>query len=600
MSAISFQDYFAALGARTTEPEHLKPFAAFCAAPNDSIETVANLMTATPDLPALLAGPNKQVYVVHHFLYDMQHALNPSASGKMFTLTGRNSNPLPAAIDPTEALAIPTADNRGLPVPLYETLAAAADVGAFHAAAPSTRNNSAQLTCRSLLAIPPFLASILMRADTTDPATLGILAIRALRDFDSRASQHMAEDERKDEEEPGWEQVEDPDGDIQWRRTDELASTIMADAVRFLWAASNGHVTSATIIPATSSKAEDWAASITRRCLARAVTPSPTGHRPAGTSPSDNTMVTLATSIAALTDQFAKQEDRLMEAKTEKEEKGFSRLPAFTRELILFVSGDVETTDPSGAVTTSPRTRPVQSYQDLLKLANVALAKQHLDYHLQTVHNCPTSVPMATALAITMGRFTWPNETVPDAFSIFAFAPMDLGGTTNPTDEFVHLQLKSDEGKGLSDADVARSTKVQHRLPRTEHSLGHMFAAFGIVLQVLFGEESDPFRAMQGWVKHYERFPTVYANLMHADAAFGARVLSLIDRGFQLYFRMCLSTGDTEVGGDLPGVRRRTAPDRHGCLHHPDNPRVHPCTPEPAADVRHKTRPPNKRPRGVG
>ena len=61
MSAISFQDYFAALGARTTEPKHLKPFAAFCAAPNDSIETVANLMTATPDLPALLAGPNKQV-----------------------------------------------------------------------------------------------------------------------------------------------------------------------------------------------------------------------------------------------------------------------------------------------------------------------------------------------------------------------------------------------------------------------------------------------------------------------------------------------------------------------------------------------------------
>ena len=110
----------------------------------------------------------------------MQHALNPSASGKMFTLTGRNSNPLPAAIDPTEALAIPTADTRGLPVPLYETLVAAVDAGAFQAATPPTRTNSAQLTCCSILAIPPFLASILMHADSTDPATLGILAIRAL------------------------------------------------------------------------------------------------------------------------------------------------------------------------------------------------------------------------------------------------------------------------------------------------------------------------------------------------------------------------------------------------------------------------------------
>ena len=470
MSSISFQDYFAALGTRTTEPKHLKPFAAFCAAPNDSVDTIANLLTATPDLPALLAGPEKQVFVVHHFKYDMRHALNESASGKLFTLLGRNSTPMPAVVDPATVLAIPSGASRGLRVPLYETLTTAKDAAAFKATTPSTRANSDQLTCRSLLAIPPFLASVLMRADSTDPSVLGVLAIRALRDFDSRASQNMAEEERKDEDAPGWEQLEDPNSDMQWRRTDELACTSMADAVRFLWAVCNGHIPSATLLPATSSQAEDWAADVTRRCLARAVTPSPTGtHRTAGTSPSDDTMVNLATSIAALTDQFAKQEDRLLDAKTEKEEKGFAHLPSFTRELILFVSGDVETTDQTGSVTTTPRTRPIQSCQELLKLANVALAKQHLDYHLQTVHNCPTSVPMATALAITMGRFTWPNETVPDAFSIFAFAPLELGGATNPTDEFVHLQLKSEEGKGLSDADVSRSMKVQHRLPQTEH-----------------------------------------------------------------------------------------------------------------------------------
>lgn len=43
------------------------------------------------------------------------------------------------------------------------------------------------------------------------------------------------------------------------------------------------------------------------------------------------------------------------------------------------------------------------------------------------------------------------------------------------------------EGKGLSDADVACSTKVIHQIPLDEHQLGEFVASFALVLPLAFG-----------------------------------------------------------------------------------------------------------------
>jgi hypothetical protein len=172
----------------------------------------------------------------------------------------------------------------------------------------------------------------------------------------------------------------------------------------------------------------------------------------------------------------------------------------------------------------------------------VAQAKLNLDHILQTVHKCPVSLPLATVNAILYGRFTWSDETTPEAFSIFACFQSEPSAVGTHSDDYLALQLKSSEGLGLSDADVSQSTKVILRIPRTEHQLAEFIGAFALVLSILFGPRAVIHIAVQGWLTHIRDNQMVYTQLMRADLAFGSKVLALIDRAVQLYFRACMDS----------------------------------------------------------
>jgi hypothetical protein len=154
-----------------------------------------------------------------------------------------------------------------------------------------------------------------------------------------------------------------------------------------------------------------------------------------------------------------------------KDNKAFNKLEPFTQDMILFASEPMEVEDALGALSTEPRTQPVESYAQLLRLGNVAQAKLHLDHVLQVVHKCPVSLPMATVNAILNGRLTWSDHTNPEAFSVFACFKPGPSAVGTAHDDFLALQLKSSEGQGLSEADVIRSTKVTFRAPQDEHQL---------------------------------------------------------------------------------------------------------------------------------
>jgi hypothetical protein len=96
------------------------------------------------------------------------------------------------------------------------------------------------------------------------------------------------------------------------------------------------------------------------------------------------------------------------------------------------------------------------------------------------------------------------------------------------------------EGKGLSDADVARSTKVEHRAPRDVHELGEFIGAFALILAFVFGGDSTVHKAVRSWVTHIRDNELLYTQQVQADRAFGCKVLALIDRAVQLYFRECM------------------------------------------------------------
>jgi hypothetical protein len=206
--------------------------------------------------------------------------------------------------------------------------------------------------------------------------------------------------------------------------------------------------------------------------------------------------------------------------------------------MILFASEPQTISDDNDTFTMGPRTQLVASYAKLLSLGNVAQAKLHLDVTLQTQHKCPISLPLATVNAILNGRLTWSDHTNPKAFSIFAcFKPGASALVGTSSDEFLALQLKRAKGKGLSDADIARSTKVEHRVPTNVHELGEFIGAFSLVLAFIFGPNATVHQAVHGWLAHIQSHELLYTQQLNADRTFGCKILALIDQAIQLYFR---------------------------------------------------------------
>jgi hypothetical protein len=78
------------------------------------------------------------------------------------------------------------------------------------------------------------------------------------------------------------------------------------------------------------------------------------------------------------------------------------------------------------------------------------------------------------------------------------------------------------------------------KVPRMEHQLAEFIGAFALLLSILFGSQATIHLAIQGWLTHICEHKLVYAQLIWMDPAFGSKVLTLIDRGIQLYFRACL------------------------------------------------------------
>jgi hypothetical protein len=396
-----------------------------------------------------------------------------------------------------------------------------------------------------------------MDAGTDKASDLCLVAIRAIRDFDIRATSSPAAaaalahaDDPADPNDPDQpddnddEEKDDDDEDddlVDVALPAATAQSILWKIPVFLWAVATDKIGGCDASIADSLPVERWCATVRRQCfgIPSATTPAHTpGQASTHVTPDSSTLETrFGTVLGSLERHFQLADERAAKEKAEKDSKAFLKLEPFTRTMILFVSEP--TYDDTGNMET--RHQPTDSYAQLLQLGNVAQAKLHLDHVIQTVHKCPASLPLATVNAILHGRFTWSDDTSPEAFSVFAcFPPEPSAVNTQHADDFLAMQLKSAEGHGLSDSDVSRSTKVILKVPRTEHQLAEFIGAFALLLSILFGPQATIHLAIQGWLTHIREHQLVYAQLIRTDPAFGSKVLALIDRGVQLYFRACL------------------------------------------------------------
>jgi hypothetical protein len=456
--------YLRSRGATTTKPDDLKPFS-FLAKDTSSNDAYAIMLTKCNDLAGILAvGTNGKVKLVHHFFYDMKTPFDPDGSNQLIMLTGRSIMENPIAADPAACLTIQA--DTDIRHPTWAQLATAVDGPAVSAIGVPRSGRERTGGLRPLLPIPAWLAATLMEANTDDAATLCTIAIQAIRNFNIRAMDSFV-DAMEDEA------VEETKDDTNPPPTDS-AKHILSFVPIFLWAVAIKKITGCAYDMTESTSTIKWCSFVRHQCF---------GSHPTGTNPTDtpglephSLDLRFGSVISRLERVVQLADERIKTDQTDKDQKAFKKLEPFTQDMILFASEPLETEDDNGNPTLVTRTQPVDSYAQLICLGNVAQAKLHLDNVIMVKHKCPVSLPIATVNAIINGRFTWSDHSSPEAFSIFACFKPGPSTISTDSDDFLALQLKSSEGQGLSDADVARSTKVTLRIPNNEHQQGNLWA----------------------------------------------------------------------------------------------------------------------------
>ena len=532
MSSNTFANHLLAVSASQKKVASLEPYLKLSGTANNTPATVATYLTSGHDVCGLVPLSQSKVLVVHNFMYDSTSPLRPHATGNVFALTGRGRSPNIVGFALSDLLAKP-APTTGYAVPTMETLVAAASAAAFKDAEP---DEDLKLVVRPLLPVPPLVGYVCLHADTQDPAELAMLVMKALQDFDSQLTPRMAPADAADGwVDPDFEEAQDDDGDTIWVPRVTAVDTLGVIA-QFLWGVHQGSVAPVASHYLVPDRVDEWATGIAQRCLTGGGMPGTPGAPPQVAGTSDAVMTNLANKIDDLV---------TLRSKSDSEKKGlgikaFDEMTPRTQEMILFCSGTILAVTEHGETVETPRTRPVESYVELLNTTTSARAHSHVNENLTLIHKCPVNIPLSTVVAMTSGRFLRVNATRPGAWSAFCCFPFHSSATAEADDsEAIALHLKSTEGKGLSETDVSRSTKIVHSAPIDTDELGYFITGFGHLTKLSFGDSSLPYRAIADWAIHLKDHIQTYKDCQHSDPKFVTRVLARIDHGIQQFLRAC-------------------------------------------------------------
>ncbi len=425
----------------------------------------------------------------------------------------------------------------------FDTVASTTDV--TNLALSETGDTGEPFNGRRYVALPPFLTRICMASDTEDAGALLLHVRKALQDFDAPTGL-LSDDEAVEE-------TKEPDP--------PSATATFKHILQFLWLVANGTMSSHPIEPITTSRANDWAATVAVGKIIPRVTPD---HSPAaGQPPHDShpTLSQLGPVISRLADSMDAYTTRQTQSETDKSKNKFPKFPEWTRRMILHASEPLadDLTDDNGDPVTE-RTSPVDTYSALLDQKTTAEVKQYLDHYLNDVKQCAANIPMATCQAILMGKFRWSNIESPEAFSVLACFHSAADGVNSNEINAMELQMKAVEGVGLSDADVLKATKLVLAAPKTIDDLAKQLSVLAMLLTCVLGAEATITKEMIGWTSHIRDQEMSYRNLAGIDSAFPLKLACFIDKSMQFYFKNCAIAQSVEKVDDSPlgftGVKR--------------------------------------------
>jgi hypothetical protein len=332
--------------------------------------------------------------------------------------------------------------------------------------------------------------------------------------------------------------------------------SVFRDVAYYFWLVAMDQVKSAELqVNMSSPRATTWISANQARVFGIASIPGfqpPNGHPPAGRD------AHLSQTLAHLDGTLGKLATETELSRTYKERTTidkdraitrFGNLPSWTRMMILRASEDPpqDATDSNG--DPQPwRSLPVETYSDILKLTTVGSCKLALDHLLNDNMQCATNIPMSTCQAIHTGTLRWSNPDFPQAFSLFACpyaGAMHNGAALDQ--EAQELLLKATEGKGLSDLDVQKATKILLYSPKDIDIAARMIGVFACLLSCIAGSNSVMVGAVNGWITHIRANQLAYDHLTRADLLFPTKVCWLIDKSIQLFLGYCANATRTSL-----------------------------------------------------
>ena len=181
----------------------------------------------------------------------------------------------------------------------------------------------------------------------------------------------------------------------------------------------------------------------------------------------------------------------------------------------------------------------MDSYQQFLEQPSSGATKQFLDHYLNDKKHCSTNVPLSTCVTLYLGSICWMGIMKPKAFSMLACYHLASSHTMLSMDA-AGLHLKSAEGSGLSDADVAKATKVILLLPWSMDMLAKLCTIFAMLLALALGKKAPATTTFLDQCNDFHDNEDSYQMRAAADMTFPLQVAMYLDRSFQLYLSDCV------------------------------------------------------------
>ncbi|KAI2495232.1 hypothetical protein MHU86_19286 [Fragilaria crotonensis] len=341
-------------------------------------------------------------------------------------------------------------------------------------------------TMKPTVPVPAFIAAAIMDTYVTAPEELALLIVNAIK---QRAS-------------------EDPD---------PSRATIRAEAASYIprWVLSvavnsrrtRDRQSEVAASNAYSKRSDEWAKSLHLKHLAvRARSLIRTDDHASTPGRTEDAIRNLSTLLE-------RQAANAATSSPQTSKTGFDSFPPSTKRMVLFVSER----DADRMI----RSRPVQSFSDILTLSNVAYVQNHIHHFLRNTKGRDAFIPMGFCAAIRTASFTADTPDRPGAFSLFCCGPQTFARAaaigreaSDHASTLVQMQLKTtDTTTGFSEKDIKSMTKLNFTVPKDFHELARLIENMSGVLELL----SEPIPA-HTHVGRVEPFPDQGGRLHTGDA----------------------------------------------------------------------------------